>query len=111
MTDTLGSHEVTEEEYVAAIPIIRSKFLAHQANNFDLEEALKADHGVINTYRGYLKFLELDLHGSNVVKDAEGKTLSGRQQDKVRRAIAKQMIVNGAVSIFAYVRYSFTDGT
>lgn len=101
------TEEVTEEEYINSIPLIRAKFLAHVVQGFDLEGALKVDYGVLMTYRGYLKFLELDLAESPLMRGREGSVLSSNQKDRLRRTVAKQMLTNGAVSIFHPVATSY----
>ncbi|KAF5363134.1 hypothetical protein D9758_008353 [Tetrapyrgos nigripes] len=90
-----NSNEMTPEEYVRDAPIIRSQFLAHDISHYNIEDSISKDSGVIRTYRGYLKFLELDLDGTSMMMDPDGNPLSGKQRDKVRRQLAKKMIVNG----------------
>lgn len=75
---------LTEEEYVSSIPGLRARFLAHEVPGFDVENALKTDVGVSNTYRGYVKFL------------ADGFAASKDEQELSQ--IAKSMLKNGAVS-------------
>ncbi|KAG7087516.1 hypothetical protein E1B28_013477 [Marasmius oreades] len=90
------SNEMTLEEYIHAAPIIHSQFLAHDISHCNVEENIKSDSGVLRTYRGYLKFLELDLDGTSLMLDRhDGNPLSGKQRDKIRRQIAKQMIIRG----------------
>ncbi|KIK57024.1 hypothetical protein GYMLUDRAFT_247295 [Collybiopsis luxurians FD-317 M1] len=90
-----NSKDMTLEEYVHAAPIIRSRFLAHDISHCDLEANIRHDSGVLRTYRGYLKFLELDLNGTSAMLDPDGNPLSGKQRDKIRRQIAKKMIIHG----------------
>lgn len=74
----------TEEEYVNSVPSTRAKFLAHKVPGFDVESSIKADVGVLNTYRGYVKFLE-DGFAAN------------KSEAEISRT-AKDMLKNGAVS-------------
>ncbi|TFK63470.1 Clavaminate synthase-like protein [Pluteus cervinus] len=92
---TLNEDYVTEEEYVQSVPLVREQFLAHEVANFDLDHALAHDSASLMIYRGYLKFLIADLEGSELLMQ-DGKPLSGKGQERVRRDIARKMIVNGA---------------
>ncbi|KAK7445714.1 hypothetical protein VKT23_014709 [Stygiomarasmius scandens] len=92
----ISSEETTLQEYLELMPKTRAQFLAHEVPSFELETGLQQDSGLIRTYRGYLKFLELDLDGSSLTKSPEGQPLSGKQQDRVRRQIAKKMLSRGA---------------
>lgn len=83
---------MTEEEYLSSLPDIRGRFLAHEVEGYDLDDALKNDSGTLWTYRGYLKFLESDLEGSEVMRGV----VSSNGKDKKRRIIAKAMLRNGA---------------
>ncbi|KAF5383926.1 hypothetical protein D9757_007406 [Collybiopsis confluens] len=90
-----NSEDMTLDEYVKAAPVIRSRFLAQDISHHKIAEKIKHDPGVLQTYRGYLKFLERDLEGTSTMLNLNGKILSGKQQDKVRRQIAKKMIIHG----------------
>lgn len=94
---------MTEDEYANSIPEVRKRFLACEVPGYDLERDMKESPGTIRTYRGYLKFLERDLAGSNVMNGSNGKPLSKNGQDKARRVIAKQMLRNGAVRVFPLI--------
>ncbi|KAF5318287.1 hypothetical protein D9758_018885 [Tetrapyrgos nigripes] len=92
---SVDSNEMTLEEYVRYAPIIRSHFLAHDISCYNIEDSIRNDSGVLRTYRGYLKFLELDLDGTSVMMDTNENPLSGKQKEKIRQQLAKKMIVHG----------------
>ncbi|TFK95906.1 Pyoverdine/dityrosine biosynthesis protein-domain-containing protein [Pterulicium gracile] len=91
-SDSDSESWMTEEAYLLSLSDIRGRFLAHEVQGYDLDDALKNDSGTLWTYRGYLKFLESDLEGSEVMRGV----VSGNAKDKKRRIIAKAMLRNGA---------------
>ena len=96
--------DVSEDDYVVQAPKTRQAFLATDIGNWDVEEKLKTDEGILRTYRGYLRFLKLDLEPRQnfTVEDKEVASfveLSGKAQRRVIGSVAKQMLGNGAVSI------------
>ncbi|KAG8909149.1 hypothetical protein FRC02_007969 [Tulasnella sp. 418] len=93
---TFSRPEMTEEEYVQSAPSNRKAFLERDIGEFDIEQVLKDDVGVLRTYRGYKKFLQFDLEGTDLMKDTNGQLLSGNQRKKVITKVAKHMLCNGA---------------
>lgn len=79
----LSDDPITEEEYIKSNSSIRAQFITHGASVLDVDDALKTDTGVLNTYRGHLRFL------ADTFADSEEKEL---------RSIAKSLLKNGAVS-------------
>ena len=53
--------DMNEDDYLVRSPKTREEFLATDIGNWDVEEQLKTDEGILRTYRGYLRFLKLDL--------------------------------------------------
>ena len=53
--------DMNEDDYLVRSPKTREEFLATDIGNWDIEEQLKTDEGILRTYRGYLCFLKLDL--------------------------------------------------
>ena len=97
--------DMSEADYLVQAPKTREEFLATDIGNWDVEEQLKTDEGTLRTYRGYLRFLKLDLEDRNnlpVEDDKEGASFQGlsrKAKEKIIGGIAKKMMGNGAVSI------------
>ena len=97
--------DMSEDDYVVQAPKTREAFLATDIGNWDVEEQIKTDEGTLRTYRGYLRFLKLDLESQQhlgVEGDKGGPSfqrLSRKAKEKVIGNIAKEMMGNGAVSV------------
>ena len=97
--------DMSETDYLVQAPKTREEFLGTDIGNWDVEEQLKTDEGTLRTYRGYLRFLKLDLEDRNnlpVENDKEGASFQGlsrKAKEKIIGNIAKKMMGNGAVSI------------
>ncbi|KAG8917569.1 hypothetical protein FRC02_003035 [Tulasnella sp. 418] len=87
--------DLTESEYVESAPKDRAKFIARDIGEYSLEKLLAEDVGALRTYRGYLKFLKLDLAESHLLRDDKGKLLSNKQRERIMGCIAKDMMRNG----------------
>ncbi|KAG8948010.1 hypothetical protein FRC03_000854, partial [Tulasnella sp. 419] len=87
--------DLTESEYVESAPKDRAKFIARDIGEYSLEKLLAEDVGALRTYRGYLKFLKLDLAESHLLRDENGKLLSNKQRERIMGCIAKDMMRNG----------------
>ena len=96
--------DMNEDDYLVRAPKTREEFLATDIGNWDVEEQLKTDEGTLRTYRGYLRFLKLDLEerqnlpAENETEGLSFKGLSRKAREKVIGGIAKKMMGNGAVS-------------
>ncbi|KAF8322303.1 hypothetical protein DL93DRAFT_2223886 [Clavulina sp. PMI_390] len=93
------AEQLSEEEYCALATVTREEFLESNASlkQFDVDDLIASDEGTLRTYRGYLRFLKLDLQNSTLCPG--GKVigeLSRRQRDRSLGLIAKEMIKNGA---------------
>ncbi len=99
---TYSRHDMTEEEYVESASPTRETFLATNIGAYDVNEHIKNDEGALRTYRGYLRFLKLDLNCSHLNYDDKecGVKSSRRKQEKAISVIAKAMMGNGSVSHF-----------
>jgi len=99
--------DMSEDDYVVQAPKTREAFLATDIDNRNIEEQIKTDEGTLRTYRGYLRFLKLDLEDRQTLpldNDKEGASfrgLSRKAKEKIIGNIAKKMMGNGAVSIIA----------
>ncbi|KAF8310285.1 hypothetical protein DL93DRAFT_2157882 [Clavulina sp. PMI_390] len=100
------SEDISEEEYVAEAPPTRAAFLSTDIGAYDVDEHIKSDVGVLRTYQGYMKFLQLDLERPeksrtpSPVSDSSSSGSSGptgrRHWKKNIGTIAKNMLANGA---------------
>jgi hypothetical protein len=99
--------DMSEDDYVVQAPKTREAFLATDIDNWNVEEQIKTDEGTLRTYRGYLRFLKLDLEDrqtlplDNAKEGASFRGLSRKAKEKIIGNIAKKMMGNGAVSIIA----------
>lgn len=96
--------DLSEAEYLFNAPITREQFLSTDIGNYDAEAHIKSDEGALRTYRGYLRFLKLDLEGrdAQVLKKSSGNQaeqayLSRKTREKLLSTIAKRMMGNRAV--------------
>ena len=101
--------DMSEDDYVVQAPKTRKAFLATDIGNWDVEEQIKTDEGTLRTYRGYLRFLKLDLENQEhlAADDEKGgasfRGLSRKAKDKAIGNIAKKMMSNGAVSVILHL--------
>lgn len=79
---------LSEEYYLHNASRFRDEILKHVPASLDVEALLATDPDTTQTYRGYIKFLELDL-ASPLVHKSKSKTKRDNEQ------VAKQMIVRG----------------
>lgn len=101
-----GPAAQAEAEYLANAPRVREAFLSMDVGAYDADEHMKSDEGAVTTYRGYLRFLKLDLDGSDrflkssSANDAAGLAgasqgsgrLSRKAREKQITIIARQMM-------------------
>ncbi|KAI0097528.1 Pyoverdine/dityrosine biosynthesis protein-domain-containing protein [Nemania sp. FL0031] len=87
--DEEGEYPITEEAYLSNVNKVRDEIVQHHLpEGFDLEAAIANEADTTLTYRGYLKFLELDL-ASQMIEETKA-------QNKARREkVAKHMILRG----------------
>lgn len=97
---------LSESGYVANASETRRAFSLVNIGDFDPNHQIKSDEGALRTYQGYLRFLKLDLEGSQLlIRNMDGhvsKTdspvrVSRRERERIISGIAKQMMANGAV--------------
>ncbi|KAL1925117.1 uncharacterized protein VTP21DRAFT_4771 [Calcarisporiella thermophila] len=80
----------TEEQYVEQIGRTKARLLnEYLPEGYDFEKKIAEDPNALATYRGYLRFLALDL--DEIMRGEEGKTA----QKKAQSIIAKEMIKRG----------------
>ena len=106
--------EVDGDKYQKYAPVLRSALeTSFREEGFDVSSCIKADENVRATYRGYIKFLTMDLaHQSSEGDDAaissgpsdssgSSSTGSSSKTSLKRRAqkVAKQMITRGKVGV------------
>ncbi|CAL3970609.1 unnamed protein product [Diplocarpon coronariae] len=87
-----GTEEAkTLDEYLATAGMYRDQMVAiNTPVDFDVKTHLEQDPSALMTYRGYIKFLEMDL------AHAEGREgLSKKGRKKLNEIIAKKMIARG----------------
>ncbi|KZV89799.1 Clavaminate synthase-like protein [Exidia glandulosa HHB12029] len=87
---------LSPEDYIASAPTTRAQFLAVALEHYDLKFLLANDVGALRTYRGYLRFLELDLDGNARLQGPDGRKRSNSERGKILSGIAKEMMINGA---------------
>lgn len=84
----IDSDSVSKEQYLTNIAKIRHKLAHGLPSDAEVDDMIRTDLDTTLVYRGYLKFLELDL--------AKSATESSKAQEKKRlRAMARQMIARG----------------
>lgn len=91
-------HDVPEpknlEEYVTYAPMYRDRMAQeYMPKDFEVSKELESNPNALMTYRGYIKFLQMDLK-----HEETRQGLSGKQVKKMNEAVAKRMIERGAVS-------------
>ncbi|KAL8833228.1 MAG: hypothetical protein Q9170_004392 [Blastenia crenularia] len=117
LRNLLGGEDVkeptTEADYLKDIPYIRERIIErYLPSGFDIETHLAKDTDATMTYRGYLKFLKIDLATQN------GEKTSKLQIKKTHEGIAKNMMARGkafaasvAQNLPEYVRLSIHAST
>jgi pyoverdine/dityrosine biosynthesis protein Dit1 len=85
---------LSEEEYLRDAPTFREKiYETFLPQDFDVDAFIGGEKDATLTYRGYLKFLELDLENALVMTGDMSKS----QKKKGQEEIAKKMIRRGKV--------------
>ncbi|KAF8305232.1 hypothetical protein DL93DRAFT_2089639 [Clavulina sp. PMI_390] len=107
-------HDISEAQYVDETPFTREAFLSTDIGAYDVDGHLKADAGVMRTYQGYKKFLELDLERSSSRSPSptdshDVETVGRRGWKKNIGLVAKKMLANGA-KFSALVQRAFPTG-
>ncbi|KAF8320660.1 hypothetical protein DL93DRAFT_2224393 [Clavulina sp. PMI_390] len=92
------AEQLSEEEYCALAAATRKEFLESScALESTPDNMITSDEGTLRTYRGYLRFLQLDLRDSSLHGDGRViGSLSRRERERIIGSIAKEMIENGA---------------
>ncbi|KAI0860851.1 Pyoverdine/dityrosine biosynthesis protein-domain-containing protein [Xylaria cubensis] len=80
---------ITEEVYLSNVNKVRAEIVQHYLPaGFDVEKAIANDVDTTLTYRGYLRFLKLDL-APQMIGESKAQNKSRREK------VAKHMIVRG----------------
>jgi len=100
LVDLLQQRDLTEPlsevEYLRAAPRFRDElYRTYIPHNFDVDTYIANEKDALLTYRGYLKFLEIDLEESN---GPSCENMSKAQKKKSLENVAKMMIQRGKVS-------------
>ena len=89
LVGTSSKEPFNEEEYLEAAPSFRDEILTrYLPKDFDTDAYIANDVNATLTYRGYIKFLEIDL-AHQLVNETKS------QMKKVYESTAKRMIVRG----------------
>ncbi|KAI1747701.1 Pyoverdine/dityrosine biosynthesis protein-domain-containing protein [Xylaria castorea] len=87
--DKGDEYSVTEDVYLSNVNRVRDEIIRHyMPPGFDAEKAIANEVDTTLTYRGYLRFLELDL-APQMIGDTKAQNRSRREK------VAKHMIVRG----------------
>ncbi|MCJ1248313.1 hypothetical protein MMC30_005530 [Trapelia coarctata] len=106
---------LSEEAYLRDAPRFRAELnRQYLPEGFDPDVQISKDADTMLTYRGYIKFLEIDL----ATAGQESKSVSKSQLKKNHEKVAKQMIVRGkafanaiAISLSSHIRLSIHPST
>lgn len=103
LVDLLGRRDLgeplSEADYLRDAPRFRDElYKTYIPDNFDVNTYIADEKDALVTYRGYLKFLELDLE-ENSGPDFENMTKAERKKNLEN--VAKMMIQRGKVSMKA----------
>ena len=86
---------LTEAEYLRDAPRFRDElYQTYIPDDFDVDTHITIEKDALLTYRGYLKFLEVDLEESN---GSDVENSSRAQKKKNLEIVAKTMIQRGKV--------------
>ncbi|KAL1914280.1 uncharacterized protein VTP21DRAFT_9061 [Calcarisporiella thermophila] len=95
----------SEEQYIERIGHVKARlFNEYLPEDYDLEKNIQEDPNALATYRGYLRFLALDLKGvlaGNMAKSAQKKAIKVIAKEMIRRGkcFAKLIAINFASSV------------
>jgi len=103
LIDLLGqrdlSEPLSEADYLRDAPRFRDElYKTYMPDNFDVGTYIAGEKDAFLTYRGYLKFLELDLEENNGLKF---ENMTKAEKKKSLENVAKMMIQRGKVSMGA----------
>lgn len=91
------SEPLSEVEYLRDAPRFRDDlYRTYIPEDFDVDTYIANEKDAVLTYRGYLKFLEVDLEENNMHNI---ENLSRAQRKKSLEIVAKMMIQRGKVSL------------
>ena len=86
---------MSESDYIRNAPAIRDAiYQKYIPKSFDVDAHIAGDRDAMLTFRGYLKFLEVDLEKDSSTSGSISKT----QAKKCQEQVAKDMIRRGKVN-------------
>ena len=92
--------KLTREEYLVHASCYRRELVAkYGPRDFNSRDAVRNDNDTCMTYRGYIKFLTLDLMYSKVSALTQSQTNPKKRYKEAIENIALKMIERGKVSL------------